>query len=122
MQTLFWNIFNKRINVETYVTGIVFNTLFAITILIIFFFNFDNFAKYVSLNLKILMAFIFLILEVLISASLSRRRQHDLGKKIGIWEYNSTYTYDLFRNGQKEENRYGKPPKPGIDFKTLFGF
>ena len=49
--------------------------------------------------------------------ALGVRRCHDVGDS-GWFAFPAYYEGD----GDKHTNKYGKPPKSGIDFKSIFGF
>jgi uncharacterized membrane protein YhaH (DUF805 family) len=95
------------------------NAIFCLTIMFVLYLNEENFTKYVPSNQRIISVLIFILVEILIQLSLSRRRWHDIGKE-GWDMYRSSGI--LVMEGQKEENKYGNPPPPKIDFKGLFGF
>ena len=65
-------------------------------------------------------------LMVLFYFSLLTRRFHDFGSDdIDRNPPIRIYTFDIrkiVKKGNPGENLYGKPPKPGIDWKGLFGF
>jgi uncharacterized membrane protein YhaH (DUF805 family) len=118
METYLFKLLDRRINADTYLTGVFINVLFCLTVGLILLLNQDSFVNYVPNNLKIFLAFIFLFVELLIYVSLLRRRAHDVG--VDPWSWPESF---VFKEGQKEENQYGNPPPAyKIDFKGLFGF
>jgi uncharacterized membrane protein YhaH (DUF805 family) len=90
--------------------------------------------------LVIMLVLTYIVIMVFIHATLVLRRLHDIGIDIWtgenmhkIWGQGWTplswiryllYTpFPLFYlKGENKENKYGKPPEPKIDLKSLFGF
>jgi len=64
---------------------------------------------------------------VIFLLSLISRRLHDIGNNKVRFSGNVLFPFvfdplRIFKKGDANENIYGKPPKPGIDWKGLFGF
>jgi uncharacterized membrane protein YhaH (DUF805 family) len=115
MSYYFHNLFHGRINRATYLIGML------LWIFFVFFTIFKN--KSELINTNPLLAVVSLLIALFIYLSLSLRRAHDLGHS--KWDLLNTLTNFVnlfFLNGQKEKNKFGKPPKPGIDLKSLLGF
>jgi uncharacterized membrane protein YhaH (DUF805 family) len=116
-ETYFYKLFDRRINRSTYLTGEFLNILFLLTLAFIIFINIESDVNYIPVNLKIVLVSIVFFVESLIQYSLTTRRWHDVGENGWYLLVPLTFT-----QGEKEENKYGKPPAPGIDLKGLFGF
>jgi uncharacterized membrane protein YhaH (DUF805 family) len=65
---------------------------------------------------------IVLCLTLFFFVSINVRRLHDIGKSGwgGLIGMEGWWT-DYFEEGQKKTNKYGKPPKPGVDIRNIFG-
>jgi uncharacterized membrane protein YhaH (DUF805 family) len=68
-----------------------------------------------------------LAVPVIFLLSLIARRLHDIGSNNlemypGLLNPFIFNIRDVFKKGDLRENKYGKPPKSGIDVKGLFGF
>lgn len=100
-------LFNGRINRRTYGVGLLFIFISMIIggVIFLILFNSPN-----SIGIT-------LILLVPFYVSLERRRFHDIGN-VSFWE---TDNGQLVKEGEKKENKYGKPPEPKVDIKGLFG-
>jgi uncharacterized membrane protein YhaH (DUF805 family) len=120
MKTYLFNLFDRRINRSTYAAGLLLNILFCLILSLTLYINGESFVKYVPDSLKIISVFIFIFMEFLIFLSLATRRWHDVGGEGWHWARGGIHL--LLPDGQKEENKYGKPPPPKIDFKGIFGF
>src|SRR5687767_6929036 len=107
------NLINRRINRTTYTTGFLLTfvvydpILFSSLYYYLNFHRFSNFPEY--LEFLIVLFLLFLPLYIL-----SHRRYHDLG----IESFTFHQWFFLFlQKGQPERNKYGEPPKLGLDLK-----
>lgn len=66
----------------------------------------------------ILLIIISLFISAFYYMSFEYRRQNDVGSRPICQDGFGA----IFKEGDKKENKYGKPPQPQIDFKGLFGF
>jgi len=123
MRAYFEKLFKGRINVKNFILGISLIILLQIPLFIIM-------ATAIKMNSTIqfikqswlgnFVVAVGIIILVCITAififSLTVRRFHDMGLSLftGADEW-------LFRDGDKQENKYGKPPEPKFDLKAIFG-
>ena len=63
-----------------------------------------------------------MIVELAFFASLDVRRWHDCTGEDWLILSRFNRGGNLWTEGQKGRNKFGDPPKPGVDFKGLFGF
>ena len=113
---IFNNLFQGRLNWENWLAG----WLAGITVSLVVMFL--EKVVFEPNTLGGITALIFLYLTLFFLISISVRRLHDIGKSGwgGLLGMRGWWT-DYFEEGQKIVNKYGKPPKPGIDIKKLFG-
>lgn len=105
-----------RVNRITYFTGVVIFIILAFSQIFIFVQIYPTLLlldRSQTLLDAIILFYNFLI--VIFFELLEIRRLHD----VGVDWYMSSFVFD---DGEKKKNKWGKPPKPGIDFKGLFGF
>ena len=117
LQSLYFGrLFSGRINRPTYFTGmallffscqityiflVLSPTLFGIKLV-------EEFSKSIIILLVLIYGFF--------STSLSTRRKHDNNMP---WPFG--WDIWIFVSGDSFRNKYGSPPKPGIDWKAIFG-
>lgn len=107
----FKRLFQGRMNRQTYLVGVI-------PLLLILFIL----AETQSPKNPPVIAWIILFIDGLFLSSIHFRRFHDVGKS-GWWGTsvkmgNGIY---LFKKGENKVNKYGKPPEPKIDIKSIFG-
>ena len=111
-------MFHNRINRRTYAAGLLVNLLFLFTIILILYIDGDALRRIPDI-IKVVASLILIFVEIAVCFSLNTRRWHDIGRE--GWSGFAEDPYLLFRKGQREENKFGKPPDATIDFKSLVG-
>lgn len=112
------NLINRRINRTTYATGffltlvVYYPILFSGLYYYLNFHRFSNFPEYIEFLIVLFLLFLPLYI-------LSHRRYHDLD--IESFTFHQWF-YLFLLKGQPKRNKYGDPPKPGLDLKGLIGF
>ncbi len=120
MKTLPSHLFKGRLNRRNYLLGVFIYFL----LLVLFFFIEAVFhysdSLYSSFANKIF-ASIYILIAVIFFESINIRRFHDIG--LSGWYFIEGQWLGIYiREGDKKENKYGKPPPSKIDLKGLFGF
>jgi|tagenome__1003787_1003787.scaffolds.fasta_scaffold20003980_2 uncharacterized membrane protein YhaH (DUF805 family) len=113
-------VLDRRLNRSTYAISMVLTYFVYTPLLLVGLYFFLN-SQYNTLPpyLTIIVLYLFLLPHIV----LSHRRYHDLGKEGYAVQLSMVWKPELFgQEGQPETNEYGDPPKPGIDWKGLFGF
>jgi uncharacterized membrane protein YhaH (DUF805 family) len=126
MKTYISRLIDGRINRRTFIVGIAF---YSWTVYLVGFVSSHGFIggvlqQYPLLDLVYLP---YVLITLLLIVSLYYRRLNDIDNKDVREGKNFTYKWRVlflvfFIAGKKQENKYGKPPPPNIDFKGLFGF
>jgi uncharacterized membrane protein YhaH (DUF805 family) len=116
MKIFYVRLFAGRISRSNYMLGILLFLLLMGLFGVISLFMLDgklglNAMEYILMSAYALTALVFFF-------SITIRRLHDVG--LSLWDIGSDF-YPL-QEGQDRVNKYGGPPKPGIDLKSLFGF
>lgn len=128
-------LYKGRINRRTYILGIII--YISITYLSGYFLSRQFIIKILQQYPLLYIVFVpYVIVMLFWIGLLYTRRLNDISndeikkieeiKKEKYWNPGNTLDYlaltAFFLKGQDEENKYGKPPEPKIDFKGLFGF
>jgi len=124
MHKFFHNLFGTRINRSSYFVGV----LITIDIfLIVNVFILPNLIKYFPNQIFIILLLIVIsyILQGAFLTSLDVRRWHDCTGEnwLTLSRFNPNRGGNIsWTTGEKIINKFGEPPKPGVDLKKIFGF
>jgi hypothetical protein len=99
----FTGLYSSRVNLATFFVGIFVLILALVGLYMI----------HLTENGHIFIATVLVLLYV---SSLVIRRAHDSNHAYGITQYDMF----LYRTGDPKSNKYGQPPKSGVNFLALF--